>query len=66
MTAAAAAKLIGCEGALRVSAALAVAIRIVDVKVSYGKIRYLIAPLAGLGLEWVDSGRVVVVGEGKV
>jgi hypothetical protein len=63
MTTAQTAHLIGREGALRVSAALAVAVRIVDVKQSYGNLRYLVAPLAGLGQEWVDAGRVVVVGE---
>lgn len=62
MTAATQAHLIGREGALRVSAALAVAVRIVDVKFSYGNLRYLVAPIAGLGQEWVDAGRVVVVG----
>jgi hypothetical protein len=65
MTAAAVLNLIGREGALRVSPALAVAIRIVDVKWSYGNLRYLVAPVAGLGQEWVDAGRVVVVEEKK-
>lgn len=66
MTTGQTAHLIGREGALRVSAALAVAVRIIDVKWSYGNLRYKVAPLAGLGQEWVDAGRVVIVGQKEV
>jgi hypothetical protein len=48
-----------------VSAALAIAVRVLDVKSAYGCRRYLVTPLAGLGEEWVDAGRVVVVQEGR-
>jgi hypothetical protein len=63
MTAVQAARIIGQEGALRASPGLAVAVRILDVKSSYGTLRYLVTPLQELGEEWVDARRVVLVGE---
>jgi hypothetical protein len=37
-----------------------VRVEITDAKVSYGNARFLITPIAGNGVVWVDSARVVL------
>lgn len=51
---AAAAKLLGKKGIIRLGG-LRIEVEILDVKVSYGRNRYLIAPIAGAGEIWVES-----------
>jgi hypothetical protein len=60
MTGAEAARVLGAEASLAVSARLRVDVRITDAKTSYGSVRYLVTPLAGWGAEWVDASRVVL------
>lgn len=53
------AALIGLEALLHVDA-LRVPVSIDDVKNSYGVTRYLVAPIAGAGSQWVNADRVTV------
>ena len=63
MTAAEMVRVLNAEGSLFVSARLRVAVRIVNVKTSYGALRFLVTPLAGEGEEWVDASRVTLAEE---
>jgi hypothetical protein len=47
---------IGREGIVRYDT-IKVAVRVLDVKTSYGCTRYLIAPIAGGGEAWIDAAR---------
>ena len=38
---------------------LTVDVEVKDVKVSYGKERYLVSPLSGIGQVWVESLKVI-------
>jgi hypothetical protein len=38
---------------------LSVAVRIVDCKRSYGRVRYLITPVAGTGQQWIQDGLIL-------
>ena len=57
MTAAEAAALVGTVVALRTETTLAIHASVLDVKQSYGILRYLIAPVAGTGQAWVFASR---------
>jgi hypothetical protein len=48
---------IGKTGLLSASV-LSVRVTIVDAKIAYGNVRYLVTPVSGTGSVWVDSGRV--------
>ncbi len=57
MTAVEAARIVGKVG--RVSReGLGVEVRILDVKESYGRTRYLVTPVAGTGAVWVEYVRL--------
>ena len=36
-----------------------VPVRLVDIKQSYGSIRFLIRPVGGSGAKWVDAARIL-------
>lgn len=38
---------------------LQVQVRIVDCKRSYGRVRYLITPVAGTGQQWIQDGLIL-------
>ena len=42
---------------------LSVNVRILNVKSSYGRIRYQVVPISGDGVVWVDSNRVTNIGK---
>lgn len=44
---------------------LSVHVRIADVKLSYGNVRYLVSPVSGTGSVWVDSSRVQILSESE-
>lgn len=48
-------KLLGSENFRVLLGGLRVDVRIVDVKVSYGRTRYLVTPLSGVGSVWVET-----------
>ncbi len=41
-------------------------VRIIDVKESYGKQRWLVAPLSGMGQAWVEQDPLLPIMEEKV
>lgn len=45
--------LIGAQGSITVGE-LHIDVRVLDVKQSYGKVRYLIQPVAGSGQQWME------------
>ncbi len=47
---------IGREGILETGNGLAVSVRCVDIKTTYGRIRFQVQPVTGSGLAWVESG----------
>ncbi len=56
MTTAELAKVIGRTGTTPVfNGTIQMAVRVVDVKQSYGKTRYMIVPTAGSGFAWVEN-----------
>jgi hypothetical protein len=51
--------LIGREGTLRVQReGFTVRVRVLDVRVNYGRKDYLVEPIDGTGQAWVSAGRV--------
>lgn len=65
MTAAQLAKVIGTTGLLRSQEGLQVAVTVTDARESFGRLDYLVAPVAGSGTVWVSSERVSIEGESK-
>ena len=59
MTTAQLAELVGREGLLETNG-LRVAVRITDVKLAYGRVRYVVTPLHGHGTATVEDFRVEV------
>ena len=51
---------IGKQGSLRTADKITVDIRILDVKQSYGVVRFLVRPIAGEGMAWVMAERVII------
>jgi len=54
MTIAELSKAIGTAGYI-IHEQLHVSVKVLDVKQSYGRVRYLVAPLAGTGTIWVET-----------
>lgn len=54
-------KKIGQVGVLDGNSDFSPEVYIVDIKMAYGQLRYLVAPVAGRGRVWVDSSRVKVL-----
>jgi hypothetical protein len=48
------AKMIGRTGFIYARGEMSVSVRIVDAKISYGAVRYLVEPIAGRGSTWVN------------
>lgn len=46
--------LIGAQGSITVGE-LHIDVRVLDVKQSYGKVRYLVQPIAGSGQQWMEQ-----------
>ena len=53
-------KRVGCKAILRANE-FGVEVIIVDIKNSYGAIRYHVRPIAGEGSAWVSANRVQVI-----
>ena len=51
-------KLVGRIGTYEVNDTMSMSVRVLDVKPAYGKLRYLVAPLAGEGESWVWGEKV--------
>lgn len=49
---------IGTTGTLRSNDGFWVLVKVVDVKVAYGDVRFLVCPEAGAGTVWVSETRV--------
>lgn len=47
-------KMVGRTGTVYARGEMSVSVRIVDAKISYGAVRYLIEPIAGRGSAWVN------------
>ena len=54
------AKMIGQNGHIFGAGDMRISVRIVDVKVSYGQVRYQITPLAGDGTAWINVDSIVI------
>lgn len=54
------AQAIGAVGKLDAHSDFSPEVEILDLKVSYGQLRYLVRPVAGTGQVWVDSSRVKI------
>lgn len=52
------ARAIGSVGKLDASSEFSPDVEVLDLKVSYGQLRYLVRPIAGTGQVWVDNSRV--------
>jgi len=48
-------KMIGRTGYIFARGDIEMAVRITDVKTSYGAVRYQVEPIAGRGSAWIDS-----------
>lgn len=46
---------IGRHGSITVLGGVGVTVQVIDVKMSYGKVRYLVKPLNGWGSAWVEN-----------
>lgn len=60
MTALSKAALVGATALLRYNDGLSFPVTILDVKESYGALRFQVAPVGGIGETWVDASRVTV------
>lgn len=49
---------IGTRGLIHMTPDVQVAVEIINVKVSYGRPRYMVRPLQGLGATWVEAFRL--------
>ena len=49
---------IGAIGTLDSRSDFSPEVAVIDAKISYGQLRYLVSPVAGSGKVWVDSSRV--------
>lgn len=54
------AKMIGQKGHIFGTGDMRISVRIIDVKVSYGQVRYQITPLAGEGTTWINVDSIVL------
>lgn len=52
------ARAIGSVGKLDSDSEFSPDVEVLDLKVSYGQLRYLVRPIAGTGQVWVDNSRV--------
>lgn len=50
---------IGKKALYRPNLSLAFEVKILDIKSSYGKVRYLVVPIAGTGERWVEEVEVI-------
>jgi hypothetical protein len=51
-------KMIGQTGNIFGSGDMRISVRIIDVKVSYGSVRYQVKPVAGCGTAWIDADSI--------
>lgn len=51
-------KVVGLQGRLRTAEGLSVEVLVDDARKAYGRVDYLVSPLAGDGCAWVTSDRV--------
>lgn len=51
-------KMIGRTGYIAGRGDLCITVRIVDVKTSYGAVRYQVEPIAGRGSAWIDANSI--------
>ena len=51
-------KVIGQSGTLRALPYLTFNVLVLNAKIAYGNVRYLVTPVSGTGSVWVDAGRV--------
>lgn len=58
MSAAEMVKMIGRTGTIWARGEMSVAVRIVDAKTAYSRVRYLVEPIAGSGNAWVDTDTI--------
>lgn len=51
---------IGKTGTLDINSDFCPSVEVLDVKVSYGNLRYLVKPVSGSGQVWVNDSRVTL------
>lgn len=44
---------------------LQVLVRVLDARTVWGRVQYLVTPVAGSGQRWVDAARVMAEGDGE-
>ena len=52
------AKLIGTKAVVNVEKSLKIEVEIMDARAQFGRVDYLVRPLAGAGEQWLSSDRV--------
>lgn len=58
-------KMVGRTGYIAGRGDLDITVRIVDVKTSYGAVRYQVEPIAGRGSAWIDANSIELDSEGE-
>jgi hypothetical protein len=64
MTALELVRAVGRRAVVTTAEHLAITVRILDGKVSYGTPRFLVTPLAGAGTAWINADRLTLEEEG--